>query len=155
MLQKIEACQTADQHQPGYSRKGWCKVQSYFALGPCYFVLCYCSVNLIDLFLIKQQLRRSFWFSFPHVSNVSYINFEHLQCKKSFYGKLCEVLHNNWFIGMANNVPQWKWKYFKKKKPIPILEACMTSEKLMNLTESCVSFFCVFIVLDIILPNGI
>lgn len=43
----------------------------------------------------------------------------------------------------------------KKKKPIPILEACMTSEKLMNLTESCVSFFCVFIVLDIILPNGI
>lgn len=58
---------------------------------------------------------------------------------------------------MVNNVPQWKWKYLNTKLT-PTLEACMASEKLMNLTEpwECF-FFCVFLlfVLDVILLNGI
>lgn len=50
MLQKIETCQTADQHQPGgYLRQGWCEVHSVlpWLLATLCFATASVSVNLI------------------------------------------------------------------------------------------------------------
>lgn len=60
MLQKIETCKTPDRHQcRGYSGQGWREVHSIlpWVLATLSFATASVSVNLIYLFLIRQQLR--------------------------------------------------------------------------------------------------